>query len=379
VSIKRLDSILIKPAGPDCNLDCTYCFYLEKALLYSDTTVHRMSTDTLELLIKQIMEQSGNFVSIVWQGGEPSLMGLDFFKKAVEFQIKYGTGKSVANSFQTNGILLTPEWADFFKKYSFLVGLSIDGPRHIHDKYRLTKNIQPTWHTVYKTVKMLLKSKVDVNAMTCVTDYSVNFPEEIYNFHKELGLRWMQFIPIVETDKNNHLKAAPFSVSAEKYGEFLIKLFDLWQADFVQGKPATSVRWFDSVFYNYVGMPSPQCTLRKKCGDYVIIEHNGDVYSCDFFVEPKWKLGNIRNRKISSMLNSSLQQEFGENKSKVPERCMRCEWLKYCYGGCPKDRIRDPKDNGVSHFCLSYKMFFKHADLRLKEMAAEWIRENYNS
>ena len=161
--------------------------------------------------------------------------------------------------------------------------------------------------------------------------------------------------------------------------EFLIKVFDLWQSDFVKGKPTTSVRWFDSVFYNYVGMESPECTLRQTCGDYVVIEHNGDVYSCDFFVEPQWKLGNIKNKKISDMLNSSLQHEFGENKSELPQRCRRCEWLKYCRGGCTKDRIRDPEDNGVSHFCLSYKMFFKHADVKMKEMAADWVKANYNS
>ena len=200
----------------------------------------------------------------------------------------------------------------------------------------------------------------------------VQFPDELYAYYKSLGYTFMQFIPIVETDKNDPSKAAPFSVSAVDYGNFLIRIFDLWQADFVNGVPTTSVRHFESVFHTYVGMEAPECTMMKECGPYVVVEHNGNVYSCDFFVEPKWKLGNIMHDRIINMLNSKTQQTFGAAKAVLPIECRTCSWLRNCYGGCIKDRIKDPSDKRKPRFCTTTKMFLKHADPTLKLMAEQW-------
>ncbi len=371
-SFKPLDSVLIKPTGPDCNLDCTYCFYLKKSELFTETRVHRMSDEIQEELIRQVMQQSGPSVSFAWQGGEPTLMGLPFFERAIELEKKYGRGQTVGNGLQTNGTLLTPEWASFLKKYDWLVGISLDGPAHIHDRYRLARGNKPTHALVEEKARMLLDNGVATNVLCCLTDYSVQFPDELYNYFKSLGLTWMQFIPVVETDPDDPSRAAPYSVSAKAYGDFLSRMFDLWMADFRNGEPTTSIRHFESVFHSYVGMQAPDCTMMKECGPYVVIEHNGNVYSCDFFVEPKWKLGNIKTHRISAMLNSKQQQTFGAAKAVLPGECRRCEWLTKCYGGCTKDRIKDPLDQRKPRFCVSYKKFFAHADSRLTALANTW-------
>jgi len=371
-SFKPLDSVLIKPTGPDCNLDCTYCFYLKKSELFTETRVHRMSDEIQEELIRQVMQQSGPSVSFAWQGGEPTLMGLPFFERAIELEKKYGRGQTVGNGLQTNGTLLTPEWAAFLKKYDWLVGISLDGPAHIHDRYRLARGNKPTHALVEEKARMLLDNGVATNVLCCLTDYSVQFPDELYNYFKSLGLTWMQFIPVVETDPDDPSRAAPYSVSAKAYGDFLTRMFDLWMADFRNGEPTTSIRHFESVFHSYAGMQAPDCTMMKECGPYVVIEHNGNVYSCDFFVEPKWKLGNIKTHRISAMLNSKQQQTFGAAKAVLPGECRRCEWLTKCYGGCTKDRIKDPLDQRKPRFCVSYKMFFAHADSRLTVLANTW-------
>lgn len=370
---KQLNSILVKPSGPDCNLECEYCFYLEKEVLYKNSKIHRMNDKVLEEMIRQVMEQSGEQVSIAWQGGEPTQMGLDFFKRAIEFEKQYGGNKLVGNGFQTNGLLLDAEWADFFVKYNFLVGLSIDGPQHVHDYYRYDKAGNPTWEKVYNNGKMLLQHGVAVNSLSCVTDYSWQYPEEIYDFLREMGFDYMQFIPIVETDVEFPSRAAHFSVNQEQYGEFLCRIFDKWENDFKDGKPQVSVRIIDSIFHRYVGLDAPECTHQRECGVYLVVEHNGDVYACDFFVEPTWKLGNILKDRMIDLLNSRKQELFGKKKANLNKQCKTCPWLQYCYGGCTKDRLRDPRDNKHNHFCESYKMFFRHVDEKMKSLARQWM------
>lgn len=335
-----------------------------------------MSEEILRSMVKQVMWQGGRQLSFGWQGGEPTLMGIPFFERAVEYQVRFGQeGQSVGNGLQTNGVLINEDWALFLRDAQFLVGLSLDGPQHIHDQYRRFPSGRSSWDYVVNARDTLLNKGVEVNALVVVNDYSVKHAQEIYEYHKSHGLTHMQFIPCVEPDAHDSSKAAGYSVDAESYGDFLCEIFNLWSQDFENGRPTTSIRWFDSVFYTYVGYEAPECTLLKECGVYVVVEHNGNVYSCDFYVEPKWHLGNVMTDKIDDMLNSPLQTEFGKVKTQLPPECHTCEWLKHCYGGCPKDRQQDLRDNGSNHFCRSYIKFFEHADARLKQLAEEWKQE----
>jgi uncharacterized protein len=376
-SKKILSSVLIKPAGPDCSMACAYCFYREKEALFPGVPVHRMTDEILEETIRQVMGQPVSAVSIGWQGGEPTLMGLPFFQKAVNLQVKYGQGKSVGNGLQTNGLLIDDTWAAFLDTYQFLVGLSLDGPQHVHDRYRRLVGGQKTWEKTLDAAKRLLDAGVAVNALIVINDHSARFPDEIYEFHKELGLVHMQFIPCVESDPDDASRAAPFSASDEALGHFLNRIFDLWLADFEDGAPTTFIRWFDSLFYRYVDKEPPECDLLRECGSYLVIEHNGDVYACDFFVEPSWKLGNVMNGKLIHMLNSARQARFGRLKSALPGPCRTCEWRWVCRGGCPKDRLRDPRDTGLNHFCRGFQMFFAHADARLRVLAEAWKAQGH--
>lgn len=367
---KPLHSVLVKPAGADCNMACAYCFYRDKNDLYPKRENPRMSEEVLAALIKQVMSQPEQEISIGWQGGEPTLMGLPFFSKAVDLEKRYGNGKIVGNGLQTNGLLLDKKWATFFTEYNFLIGLSLDGPEHIHDHYRRMSGGKGSWTKVRDQAMLMLDEGVAVNALSVVTDYSARFPDEIYGFLKESGLTYMQFIPCVETDPNNPGQGASFSATAEQYGFFLNRIFDLWRADFVNGRPTTSIRYFESLMYAYAALSPPDCTLGKECGSYTVVEHTGDVYSCDFFVEPRWKLGNIMETDLLSLLNSPRQRAFGKLKSEYPETCRACEWLEKCQGGCVKDRIRDPRDGGLNHFCAGFKRFLAHADIHFRRLIA---------
>lgn len=373
---KKLSSVLIKPSGPDCNLKCTYCFYLEKADIFRETTRHRMSDEVLERLMMQLATQASNPFNMVWQGGEPTLMGLDFYKKAADLQKKFFRPKSYTNGFQTNGLLLNEEWADFFKKEDWLIGLSLDGPAFIHDEYRVDLGNKASHAKIEAKAKMLIEKDVKVNAMCCITSLSAQYPDEIYNYYKNLGMYFMQFIPIVETDKNDPSKAADFSVTPEQYGNFLKRIFDLWYEDFMKGTNTVFVRDIESVFFNYLGMKSPECVFNEECGGYLVVEYNGNTYSCDFYVEPEWELGNIKKDRMVEMLNSEKQNQFGKAKNDLPAECYTCEFYDKCYGGCPKDRIKDPRDQGQPRFCQSYKIFFGHADARLKQIAENWKKQN---
>ncbi len=359
---KPLNSLLIKPAGPDCDLACDYCFYLEKAQLFGETAVHRMSDAVLEELMRQVFAQAGSEVAFGWQGGEPTLMGVGFFERAVELQKRFASSGSVRNGLQTNGLRIDESWIPVLRRNDFLVGLSLDGPAHVHDRYRRARSGGSTWSRVVDRAKLMLDAHVAVNALSVVNDYSVRFPEEIYAFHKELGLDHMQFIPV----------SAPFTLSAEAYGHFLCELFDLWQADFSQGAPTTSIRFFESLLYPYLHLPAPDCTLLNECGVYLVVEHNGDVFPCDFFVESAWKLGNVLQGSLIRMLNSERQREFGRIKSALPESCGECRWLSLCRGGCHKDRATGTAGREENSLCQGLKAFFEHADSGFRSLAEQW-------
>ncbi|MCF7885254.1 MAG: anaerobic sulfatase maturase [Candidatus Marinimicrobia bacterium] len=366
---KPLDFILVKPTGSDCNMTCEYCFYLDKQNYFGNKQ-HRMNEVILGKMIEQAAYQSEGHLNFGWQGGEPTLMGLDFFKRAIELQDKFDNVK-FGNSIQTNGLLLNQDWARFLSQNNFLVGLSIDGKKHVHDKYRKDKDGKGTWGKVKNNAEMLLANDVEVNSLSAVTDYSVNYPQETYDFLKDIGFKYMQFIPIVEQGREGK-KATSFSVSGEKYGKFLCRIFDLWKDDFTHGQPTTSIRFFDAVFHKYVGKEPPECFLKKECGGYIVVEHDGDVYPCDFFVGPDWKLGNIAEKNMLEMLNSDKQKRFGELKLELADQCKNCKWMKICRGGCTKDRIKDPRDENLSHFCQAYKIFFEYADEDLKNLAKRY-------
>jgi uncharacterized protein len=372
-SRRPVTDVLIKPVGPDCNLDCEYCFYIEKLKSYPNRTT-RMSDTVLAAMIQQLMSQNVPQISIGWQGGEPTLMGLPFYRKAVDLMLRHGRGQSVSNGLQTNGVLIDRDWAKFFRDHHFLIGLSMDGPEHIHDHYRKNRGGHGSWSKALDASELLLEYGVEVNVLSVVNNYSVQFPYEIYEFHKSRGLHFMQFIPCVETEGST---VANFSVDAPSYGAFLKLLFDLWLADFVNGVPLTSIRFFEALLFKYAGFASTECTLLDKCGEYLLIEHMGDVYACDFFVEPEWKLGNLLATPLPTLFNSPKQTNFGQLKADLPTDCRTCEWKTQCRAGCPKDRLRNPALDGRNHFCEAYKLFFAHADSKLRSLADEWKRKQH--
>lgn len=369
---KPLNSLLVKPSGPDCNMACGYCFYRGKGDLFPERAAHRMEDRVLREMIRRAMEEGEEHISFGWQGGEPTLMGVEFFERAVEYQERYGRGKTVGNGMQTNGILIDREWAEFLSRYRFLVGLSIDGPRHVHDRYRLTAGGASTWEKVLYAAKVLLDRGAAVNALSVVNDYSAKYPDEIYGFLKETGLSHIQFIPCVETGPDMPSGPADFSVSPEEYGAFLCRLFELWISDFYNGSPTTSIRFFESMLFSYAGIAPPECEFMEECGVYLVVEHNGDVYPCDFFVEPGRRLGNVVTHGLKDMLNSPAQNEFGLMKRNLPATCLECLYLPHCRGGCIKDRVRGPSNGEMNHFCGAYKAFFTHADEKLKEITGRW-------
>ncbi len=377
---------MVKPIGPACNLNCSYCYYLEKEKLYKNKGSFRMSDELLAKFIKQyIWVQEVKTIQFVWQGGEPTLLGLEYFKKVVELQKKFADGKRIENSFQTNGTLLDDEWCAFFKKHNFLIGISIDGPRHIHDAHRLYRNGTPSFEKVMNGIMLLQKHKVDFNTLTVIHRQNVRHALEIYNFLKFIGSGFLQFIPIVERSRKipdaesltlvgpdePEAQVTDWSVLPIDFGNFLITVFDEWVRHDV-GK--VFVSQFDSALANWVGEQPGICVFAKTCGDAVVVEHNGDVYSCDHFVYPEYKLGNITDQTLFGLVKSERQLEFGQNKfTSLPKLCMDCDYRFACNGECPKHRFLKTADGepGLNYLCAGYKKFFAHIDPYMQFMANE--------
>lgn len=382
--------ILTKPVGPICNLDCKYCFYLEKEKLYPGENQWRMSDEVLEEYIRQyINSQSSPETHFAWQGGEPTLLGVEFFRKAVALQEKFADGKTIFNAIQTNGTLLDDEWCEFLAANKFLVGLSIDGPAELHDQYRVDKRQRPTFAAVMRGLELLKKHGVEFNTLTVVNRANSQQPLEVYRFLKSIGSQFIQFIPLVERaapaemktagydfaapplpgEKENVSAVTPWSVEAEQYGKFLCAIFDEWVRHDV-GK--TFVQLFDVAFGNWMGLGSSLCVFAEKCGVALAIEHNGDLYSCDHYVYPRHKLGNVMNQSLGAMVNSPQQLKFGNDKSNsLPKFCRECEVRFACNGECPKHRFIQTPDgeDGLNYLCAAYKKFFNHIDPHMKTMA----------
>ncbi len=366
--------VLVKPAGPDCNLACTYCFYRPKVELYPDSPRHRMSDEVLEEFIGQYMAMSGEQVAFAWQGGEPTLMGLDFFRRVVDYQQRLGrSGQRVSNSLQTNGILLDDDWCQFLAEYKFLVGISIDGPPQIHDHFRIYPSGKGSHEQVIAALDRLQAHRVEHNCLTMVTPANIHRPEEVYRYLTgELALEYLQFIPLVEQDPAT-AKLADFSIDPHDWGDFLCGIIDLWSQE---AQPQVHVRLFDDLMTVYAGAQPPSCQLREQCSSYVVVEHNGDVYCCDFFVEPQWKLGNLMQTPLPELVKQERFAQFARRKSELSERCRECEWLQICWGGCPKHRLAYADDvSAPSYLCAGYQQFFAHSHQQLERRTRRWLAQ----
>ncbi len=380
--------VMAKPSGAVCNIDCKYCFYLEKEKLYPDAGRNWMMDDeTLELYVRHYIEaQDVPEVHFAWQGGEPTLMGVDFYRRAVALQARYANGKTVTNAFQTNGILLDDEWGEFLAKHRFLVGLSVDGPREMHDRYRVDKGGKPTFDRVIEGLEVLQKHRVEYNTLTVLQAHNADYPVEVYRFLKSIGSRYMQFIPIVERiadapgddllqlvapEFEGRARVSKWSVGSAQYGRFLCDVFDEWVRKDV-GR--YFVQMFDIALGSWMGQDASLCIFAEKCGRALIIEHNGDLYSCDHFVYPTYNLGNVREKSIREMVASPLQEKFGSDKrDTLPAYCRACDYRFACNGGCPKQRFIHAPDGeeGLNYLCRGYKMFFGHVDPYMKMMSKE--------
>lgn len=365
--------VMLKPIGAACNLRCKYCYYLEKKDLYPDSNNYIMPDHILEQFIEQYMNsQTMQQILFTWHGGETLMRPISFYQKALKLQQKYAYGRQIDNCLQTNGTLLTDDWCRFFKENNFLIGISIDGPQHCHDKYRKSKDNRPSFYNVMKGISILKKHGVEFNVMGVVNDYNVDYPLEFYNFFKEIDCHYIQFAPIVETIDG---ELAPWSVSAAKWGDFLIAIFDEWvKKDVGQ----FYIQYFDSTLANWVGQKPGVCTLAKTCGHAGVMEFNGDVYSCDHFVYPEYKLGNIKNQTLTEMMYSTKQLKFGTDKfDSLPTQCQTCKYLFACNGECPKNRIctTSTGEDGLNYLCEGYYKFFDHVAPYMEFMKNELKEE----
>lgn len=373
IPVRRSFQVMLKPVGATCNLACAYCFYLEKAALYEGSHF-RMSETLLDTFTQHyVAAQPRREVFFAWQGGEPTLRGLSFFETAVEIQERYARpGQTVRNAIQTNGVLLDSEWCRFFGQNNFLVGLSLDGPEELHDTYRRDRAARGTFGRVMRAVDLLKRHGVDFNILTCVHAENVGRPLAVYRFLRDdVGARFVQFIPVVERTPNG-AGVSPRSVEAAAYGQFLITIFDAWiRHDVGQ----VFVRTFDAALAAWLGYRPGICIFEETCGRALILEHTGDLYSCDHFVDSTHSLGNVQEAPLHVLANHSRQQRFGADKRDALPRCCRdCPVRFVCNGGCPKDRIVPTPEgqHGLNYLCSGYRAFFQHVDGPMRMMASEW-------
>ncbi len=368
--------VMAKPAGGSCNLDCSYCFYVKKTALYPGQ--RRMSDVVLESFVKQTIESTpGRDVAFAWQGGEPTLMGVEFFERAVVWQRQYGVGRRISNAFQTNGTLLDDRWGSFLHTNKFLVGVSIDGPKRLHDSQRVSRRGEGSFDAVLRGLAYLQKHRVETNLLTVVSARNAAHPEVVYRFLRKTGVRHFQFIPLVERAAPDtedlesvpeETTVTPESVSPQAYGDFLCRVFDEWRRQDV-GK--IFVRDFEDMLGIWLGQPSTQCVRSSGCGRALALEQNGDVYACDHYVYRTHRWGNLLQTPLAEIVDSPEAQQFGRDKSAtLPRQCRECRWLAACYGGCPKHRFRTSVDGepGLNYLCEGWTHFCEHIDGPLRRM-----------
>ena len=354
-AVPRITSLLIKPASAVCNLDCEYCFYLDReADPYSALPGRRMTMDTLERLVDTYLFYSYPNSVLAFQGGEPTLAGLPFFEKLVEFEQRFGRAThNVSNALQTNAVLLDKNWCDLFRQYNWLLGVSLDGPEEINDRYRFNKEKRGTWKRVMQSVELLKLNKVEFNILCVLNTANVEKPKELYRFYRSIGIDNLQFIPLAEFDGlGNRL---PFTITPEQYGRFMVEVFELWWPE----RRKVRIRCFDNIAEAVAGQKPGTCTMHETCDSYVVVEYNGDVYPCDFFVEGSWKLGNVNDDSWGEIARRSKRYSFAGKKTIAHPECQKCEWQSLCHGGCPKFR-HGPRRNfeDLDYFCSAYKMMF---------------------
>ena len=381
--------VVAKPIGPVCNLDCEYCFYLEKQAVFATDEKYQMSDKVLSAFITNYIEsQRTPVVEFVWQGGEPTLLGIDFFKRVIELQNPFLRLKTISNSLQTNGTLLDDEWCRFLKRHNFMVGISLDGPEEVHDRYRRDRKGRGTFEKVMRGVRLLQKHKVEYNVLACVARDTATRPLDVYCFLRDQGVEFIQFTPIVErtpdsrssqlglrlagpavlTMENQQTEVTSWTVIPEEYGDFLIAIYEEWVRHDV-GK--VFVMNFEWALNAWIGNPCPVCIHAEQCGRSVVVEHNGNVYACDHCVYPEYKLGNISTDNLLQMVGKSVESGFGITKeTALPRLCRECEVLAACRGGCPKHRFARTYDDepGLHYLCAGYKKFFLHIRKYLRVM-----------
>jgi uncharacterized protein len=367
-------SLLVKPTSADCNLRCTYCFYLEKASLYPDNKVHRMSHEVLDRMISSYLKTPQGLYSFGWQGGEPLLMGFDFFKETIRLQKQYGKpGLQAANGVQTNGTLITEDFAKLFRDYNFLVGISLDGPEEIHNKYRVNIQGKGTFASVMTGIDLLRKHRVEFNILVLVSESNVERGKEVYNFLVENGFYYHQYIPCVEFDDEGNL--LPYSINGKQWGQFLSDVFDEW---YPKDTHKVSIRHLDSVLEHLIRGTYNVCTMGGMCNQYYVVEHNGDIYPCDFFVEPDLKLGNIMEDEWGQFERNSTYRKFGSQKTNWNSLCSTCHYLEFCSGDCLKNRFSKANDPTLlSVLCEGWKMFYKKTLPPLKGLARHVLNERF--
>ena len=382
--------VMAKPIGPLCNMDCEYCYYLEKSVMYQNRKSLKMTDELLERFIESYIHcQTTPFVQFTWHGGESLLRGIDFYRKALKLQQQYGRGREIANCIQTNGLLLNDEWCRFFKDNNFLVGISIDGPEALHDCYRKDCGGRGTFSRVMRGIELLQKHRVDFNTLSVLHDKNVRYPQQIYRFFKEIGSCYMQFTPIVErlgsrddglelltaADNPDDREMAPWSVDPVAYGRFYIEMFDEWVKQDV-GK--YFVQLFDATLACLYGTQPGVCLYAKTCGHALAIEHNGDVFACDHFVYPEYLRGNIYNQSLVELTLSKEQIAFGnEKQNRLPMQCVNCQYLPLCNGECPKNRIIKTADGepGLNYLCKGLQLYFRHVMPFMEYMVEELRNE----
>ncbi len=359
-------SLFWKTVSEDCNLACDYCYY--SRVLGRPESVRRPTATVLEKVLREYLSTCGPIASIAWQGGEPLLAGLPFFQTVVDMQARLATPPQVLNNaIQTNGVLINRAWAEFFYQYRFLVGVSLDGPPDIHNSHRVTSQGSGSYARVMRGIRWLQETHVDHNILTVVGPHNVNIGRELLQFYRAAGFKWIQFIPQMSFQSHHPEQDGQYAITPDEYGRFLCDTFDEW---YNKGQPNMSVRFFDNVLQTYIGLTPDICTMQTQCPPHLVVESNGDLYPCDFYMDDTWKLGNCANMTLTEALETPTYRRFAAMKPDLPNKCQTCPWLTHCRGGCPRNRSEDSSTIlGPDYFCTAYETFFEYTDKRMQAIA----------